>query len=544
MSSSIILGEDPSTYQVDYNPLDSVEGFHSLPRFSRSGDFSQLFSDNPEEVRDYSLGLMFLAVFIISAFTVWGVAILILKCIGPRHVGVLSGYPYSQEGCKTTAGRSTLSFSALTIIILAIVCVSKGLTELQGTTDTIDMTNQDAIKIHDEFQALTENLKLVSRKAAPVRDQLVGILGNDICPLTPGTSTEIAVRSIGNETLSDLVTLDNFIAAQIERIDFALEQVKNATTEVNDAVKKAQFTGPQVTAMMFPFFVIPAFLLVAVGMGWYDVFSEGYFTFMTWFIVPLFVLMTMFAFFAAGWTVLSVQANSDFCYPTPEQNVELILEQYGLTAGELYYDTAMFYAHQCSASVVSNPLEFMETFYDQLGEAESSLETFLQMVTDTTPEQLSQECGIEYSPVSELLNSMLAHTSILRNTSQRGLSLLQCSNIVPLYTNAVYNELCHDSIAGGKWCFACFLLAAFFGMIGVMFRGAMYPVDYFFMNENEKELYATSDSDGEGDSMADDSEIVSEDDELTEIPLNELDESAQEADAGADKYRATKGVQS
>ncbi|KAL3929304.1 MAG: hypothetical protein SGARI_004787, partial [Bacillariaceae sp.] len=232
--SSLILG-DPSDYQVEYQPLDSIEGFHSLPRFSRSDDFSQLFSDNPEEVRDYSLGLMFLAIFIISAFTVWGGAVLILKCIGPRHVGVLSGYPYSQEGCKTTAGRTTLSFSALSIIILAIVVVTKGLTELQGTSDTLDMTNQDAIKIHDEFQALVENLKLVSRKATPVRDQLVAILGNDVCPLNPGTDTETSVRSIGNETLEDLITLDNVIAAEIELVDYALEQVKNATTEINEA---------------------------------------------------------------------------------------------------------------------------------------------------------------------------------------------------------------------------------------------------------------------------------------------------------------------
>ena len=535
MSSSLILG-DASDYQVEYTPLDSVEGFHSLPRFSRSGDFSQLFSDDPEEVRDYSLGLMFLAVFIISAFTVWGGAILILKCIGPRHVGVLSGYPYSREGCKTTAGRTTLSFSALSIIVLAIVVVTKGLTELQGTSDTVDMTNQDAIKIHDEFQALVDNLKVVSRQATPVRDQLVTILGNDICPLTPGTSTETTVRKIGNETLEDLVTLDNFIATEIERIDYALEQIKNATTEINEAVKKTQFTGPQVTAMMFPFFIIPAFLLVAVGMGWYDVFSEGYFTFMTWIIVPLFVLMTMFAFFAAGWSVLSVEANSDFCYPTPEQNIELILGQYGLQSGELYYDSLMFYAHQCSPSVVSNPLEFIETYYGQLSETETNLETFLQLVSSTTPEQLSQECGIEYSPVLELLTSMLAHTSILRNTSERGLRLLQCSNIVPLYTNAVYNGLCDDSLMGGKWCFSCFLLMAFFGMIGIMFRGAMYPVDYFFMNEDEKDLYATSNSDE--DSMEDDSEMVSEedDDEFTEIPLNELGESMQESNTAGDRY--------
>jgi hypothetical protein len=343
-----------------------VERFHSLPRFSHSDDFSLLFSSDPEDAKDYSLGMIFLAVFIMSAFLVWGFAILLLKCLGQHRVGVFSGFPFKNEGWKTIAGRCTLFLSAFSIIIFAFVMVTKGIMTLQGTTDTIALTTQDVIKIHDEFLRLALNLQDVSRQAIPLRNQLVSTLRQDICPLNPGSDREAAVRIVGNHTLLDLKDLDNFMADHLQDINVALDQVQHATTQINTAVASVQFTGPQATLIMIPYFVLPAFLLVAVGMGVYDVYSELFYTIMTWLIMPLVVLMTIFAFVASGWTVLSVQGNSDFCYPTPEYNIQNIMEQYGLQSGQLYYDAIMFYTSQCSTEVIENPWTFMEVFHNQL----------------------------------------------------------------------------------------------------------------------------------------------------------------------------------
>mmetsp|Transcript_4514 Transcript_4514/g.8330 ORF Transcript_4514/g.8330 Transcript_4514/m.8330 type:complete len:558 (-) Transcript_4514:63-1736(-) len=491
-----ILGEDPSVYQVDYIPQSSIASFHDLPRFSHSNDFSLLFSSDPDDVRDYSLGLLFLAVFIISFFVVWGFILLLFKCIGPKHLGILSGFPFQKDGCKANLGRSTLLFSSFSIILLAILLVAKGLTELQTTSDTIDMTNQDVIKIHDEFSSLAQYLKDVSRAATPVRDELVNILQQDICPLQPGSMAEATVRSVGYETLGGLQQLDDFIASELEDVQFALDQVENATTQVNVAVSKVQFTGAQVTAIMFPYFVIPAFIIVGVVMAWYDIFSEGYYFFLTWIILPVMILMTMFAFVASGWVVMSVEGNSDFCYPTPEYNVPKIMEQYGLQPGQLYYDVVMFYAQQCLDN--NNPWAFLEEYHGQLTNAKSNIDVFLKLVAGQTPEQLSQECGIEFSPVLELLNSLLVQTTILLNTSTRAMHLMTCSNIVPLYTNAVYEGMCQNNLVGAHWCFACLLLMSFFGMLCIMFRGAYYPIDYFYFtdeDDDEKSLYSTSESD-------------------------------------------------
>jgi hypothetical protein len=136
-------------------------------------------------------------------------------------------------------------------------------------------------------------------------------------------------------------------------------------------------------------------------------------------------------------------------------------------------------------------------------QAETSLETFLMLVLEQSPEQLSQECGINYSPVMELLNALKVHSTILLDTSTRTLQLLSCPSIVPLYTSSVYNGLCQSSLVGAKYVFSCLLLMAFFGMLAIMFRGSFYPIDYFFFNDDDDEdddegkdsMYSTSQDD-------------------------------------------------
>jgi hypothetical protein len=137
--------------------------------------------------------------------------------------------------------------------------------------------------------------------------------------------------------------------------------------------------------------------------------------------------------------------------------------------------------------------------------------TFETMVAEYKSDQLSLDCGIEYSRVTELLNTLLAQTSILMDASFRGLNLVSCPNIVPLYTNAVYNATCETSIKGATWIFVCTLLMSFFGMLCIMFRGAYYPIDYFYYSgaDGSKSLYSTSESedDDDDDGQGDDGDV-------------------------------------
>jgi hypothetical protein len=352
---------------------NAVESFHGFPRFSHSGNFALLFSDNPDEVEDYILGLLFIACFVMSFFTVWGLILLLFKCIGPKHMGVFSGHPYRESGGYALTGRIIFALSAFMVMLFSILAVTQGLQNLDLTADEIVATNVDVIKIHDEFVGISDNLKRVAREAAPVRDELVVFLKRDVCPSKPLSGTETQVRGLGNVTLQAMENLDDFIEDQLKELDRALNQVGKASLQVQTAVEKTEFTGATAAAIMIPYFVIPALLCITLCFGWFEVYSEAYYCFTAYFLMPLFVLMVIFAYVAAGFVVLSAEGNSDWCSPAPEITINRIMRQHSLTEGMFYYDVISFYTHQCRTET---PWGFLEGFHFDLV---SSAQLFLEL---------------------------------------------------------------------------------------------------------------------------------------------------------------------
>jgi hypothetical protein len=318
-----------------------------------------LFSDNPDEVEDYALGLLFIACLVMSFFTVWGLVLLLFKCLGPKHLGVFSGQPFQKKGGFATTGRVIFLLSGVLVMIFSILTVTKGLSELQTTAETVDATNADIIKIHGEFESLLKSLRGVPRDATPVRDQLVLFLKEDLCPLNPGSSAETDIRKIGSSTLVALEELNNFIDDKLELVTQALDQVRGVTDTVDSAVESTNFSGGAAANIMIPYFIVPALLMVAFFMGWFKV--------VTWLLLPLFVLMIMFSYVMAGVVALATQANADFCAgggdETPEGTINQIMMQYNLTQGIFYYDIFTFYASQCQTE---GPWDFLEGYYGDL----------------------------------------------------------------------------------------------------------------------------------------------------------------------------------
>merc|ERR1712238_593423 len=103
-------------------------------------------------------------------------------------------------------------------------------------------------------------------------------------------------------------------------------------------------------------------------------------------------------------------------------------------------------------------------------------------------------CGQEFAPLVELLKQLQTHITALSKASVRALNVMSCPNIVPLYTNAIYDATCHYSVIGATWVFSCTVLIAFFGLLCIMFRGAYYPLGYYYYDagDGEKSIYGTS----------------------------------------------------
>lgn len=132
----------------------------------------------------------------------WGLLLCIFMCMGKDRVGFLSGRPFSrdltppplspkqqtqeQEENKrpyksgdpwnsiATRSRVVFLFSGLVVITFSILLVTRGLTQLQSTVDTVHASSIVVQKITVEGQDIIANgLRDLRSRAASVRSTLL-----------------------------------------------------------------------------------------------------------------------------------------------------------------------------------------------------------------------------------------------------------------------------------------------------------------------------------------------------------------------------------
>jgi hypothetical protein len=454
------------------------------------------------------LGLKFIATLVMAFFTTWLLFIWLLKFLGPERVGVLAGHPYENTSRYTDAGRIVYAFSALMVLIFSVLFITKGLHKLQATADTIGATNQDIISMHDQLLVITENLKDTGGDAEFMRNELQEFLKQDVCPLQPNSPTATSVRLVGQDTLDAIERLAGFIDEELKDLNANLKIVQRATNEIDDKLGSTNFTGTAPTLLVSMVFLVTVSLIAALLLGWYEVYMEGYYFLVTWVVLPVFVLLVITAYVGAGAMVILIQANSDWCLgnlqKSPEESIQAILERRGFQKSSMYYQVVNFYSSQCREG---NPWEFLEGFYSDLNAAKKNLLAFSQTIIQISPGQLEIDCGVEFGPALELLNKLVVHATILMDTGSRAMDMVKCKVVVPFYTRTVYTASCDLSIQGAKWCFATLMVIAFFGMILIMFRGACYPIGYYYEDDGKRDYSTDSDF---PDLSSDDDSFISE----------------------------------
>jgi hypothetical protein len=113
-----------------------------MPRFGHSSDFSQLFNSNSGDIKDYTLGLIFLGTFTMACFFVWFLVLAILKCFSR---GVLGGH---RSIDSNQARILCIAFWVATglSLIFTILLITEGISDVQDTLSTIDNSNQVIFK--------------------------------------------------------------------------------------------------------------------------------------------------------------------------------------------------------------------------------------------------------------------------------------------------------------------------------------------------------------------------------------------------------------
>ena len=239
-----------------------------IPRFGHSSDISRLAymaSDtNKAEGEDYVLGLLFLSLLLLVFFLIWTMVLVVFK-ISIR--GFLSGEAFVNPHLSDPASRKlkedaeadgeeyiedkswllrprririTFFVCGFLQILFAILLVTQGVANLQGSTDTVQVSTSSLRLLVDEALQVSLNLDQVGDTGLILRDQIVFDLDEDnFCPGNPAFAETKAGKSIvaaAEGAVGMLSQLDDFIGKNVESLEKSLEDARQSLDDLDNTI--------------------------------------------------------------------------------------------------------------------------------------------------------------------------------------------------------------------------------------------------------------------------------------------------------------------
>ena len=107
-------------------------------------------------------------------------------------------------------------------------------------------------------------------------------------------------------------------------------------------------------------------------------------------------------------------------------------------------------------------------------------ENFENFLNSLGKQFLEIQCpGQDFDVLKTLLAKARASINILSGTTLLALDVVECSNINPIYVNLSHEALCTSTASALHGTFSSLLCVSFFGLIVIMFRSVLLPVEYY-----------------------------------------------------------------
>jgi len=543
--------------EIPFEPPGVLASMTSTPRFGRTGDIAVLLGNNKALQKQYAIGVSIAGIIVACAFVAWAMVLIFFLIY--RKFGFLSGKPFQRTitlqeehaslrlrqqhalreagsndsddawnefehawrdesldaererraatysfkgfcGGRPTRVRIIFLLSGLLFVTAAVLSITKGLTHLDQTLYSMDDT---ATQVHNITETAIILLQDTQERVGGVAETLRTTIKNQLaagnfCPANPtldNSTTGQNIRDQATNVMDMLGQIRQFLGESAIQLSAGLYRANQASKQASGYMRGIETDDWKALCVLIPFLVVPVLLMTAGAMALCEVHIPWYNCFISWVIMPLFVLMTTAAWGVAAGMIIVAGIEGDFCLPggriqlensnyqlnPPDVSVLNMLNAAGINGTETY-NIVEYFVTQCR--VGSDPFDFIRSELPQLENGEASARQLTGLLSDSSSlRELSLYCNRDFSDFQSLVIDMYGVLVTLLNAAIRALDLVDCRRIVPLYTGFVYDGMCKYSASAVFWVFACAIVMGFFGMVMITLRSS-YKMTTFVLAEH------------------------------------------------------------
>lgn len=496
--------------QSTYDAIRPVKAFNAVPRFGHTSNITDIYSTDGIDtsvMSDYIQGTVFIAGFCLTAFTIWVLSLLILKCFGKR-AGILAGHPFMEDrnihfsrSKKNTAFRMFLVFSCFTVSCSGVVFLIKG---AHSVSDVFEDVRDGAAGLEEVTKLIvstTDELIAFGDGTTALRAEIVELIDEGVCSAAGGAGVgAVEVQQTFDDAavqVVDILTeLEGFSKNKLTELrdTFAVE-----FDTVNDGLSASADSGESYARPMFisiPVVVFGLLLMMGAILAWQELNISMYFKIQTWCILPLFGLLVVVIGFVLAAIGTVLVANSDICLggesKTPEGTVDIILGKQGLNG--LAMEAVDYYIIDGCNGEFSKKLEIEALVSDLQGGLNGIID--LKVILENDQQTLEAACGVGPGALDftkTTLEASIAKFDEFVKIADKTIGVLECTRINGIFVDLFHGAMCTSAPSAFMWMFATMMAVYGLGMTIVLFRGALLPsidtsLDYDHEQDNRDDV--------------------------------------------------------
>lgn len=361
----------------------AIEWMHSAPpRFGHDSDLNDLIGGSQEDGNDYIKGLLASSIAMFCFFSVWIMTLLVLKCCGPKRIGIWSGSitplpaePPNKGGrledhlerrawsAQKQAAKRRLTIMRLIVLLAGtIIMISAGLMVARGVASLVDTLDggrnaisiaanltQQGIGLTDKF--LETNLQAQSDTV------LLLEATNGFCPnVREELCEDITNNNITNCNLEGIPYSEEIqivIDALYDLQGFAFTEVLKFRDDLVSMLEAAEEMDQKASTFNWAFYVSASFaialailcliMMIGVVMAWVHRLPRIFYRFRTIVIVPLFMLLVLVSWIFSMVFVIGSMALADTCINSPDEKVLNLIDQLKGDISSIIAEFLIFY---------------------------------------------------------------------------------------------------------------------------------------------------------------------------------------------------------
>ena len=271
-----------------------MKSIHALPRFGHNNNLAAVVTGE-EGWRDYASGTVFIGCLILAIFFAWSILEILFTLCGKR-VGILSGKRIYEDNRGNFCYRSLLLINCLFSFAVSMIFLVRATLSLTTTFDSIDDNMTTLGDMARNVTSIVDSVIQAADETIPVRDKVVVMLEEGLCPSFPGANGETHnFDELGIAALGKLSELADFTNGELKvlRNSFETEFVA-AETEVLRVLDTAEDYA-RISYYAIAIVVVTLLLTLQTQMAWAGPHFSAFFCFQKWITVPAFYMLLMFS---------------------------------------------------------------------------------------------------------------------------------------------------------------------------------------------------------------------------------------------------------